>query len=136
MSYSLEFSHRHVFQSASHIRIPVTLLSTSSLWTDVVAAVDTASTFCVFDRTYGEVLGLDIESGIRQRIGTATGSFYAYGHELALVVFDLEWQAVVYFAESAEFAINVVGRVRFLDRLKIGLVDYEQLLLLGLYNES
>jgi hypothetical protein len=48
-------------------------------------------------------------------------------------VFDLEWQAVVYFAETEAFAVNVVGRMGFLDRLQIGIVDYEQLLYLGLY---
>ena len=79
-------------------------------------AVDTGSTFCVFDRIYGETLGLNIESGLEQRITTATGSFYCYGHEVTIVVFGLEWQAVVYFAETDAFSLNVLGRVGFLDR--------------------
>jgi len=39
------------------------------------------------------------------------------------------------FAEADAFSLNVLGRVGFLDRLKVGIVDYEQLLYLGLYDE-
>lgn len=47
-----------------------------------------------------------------------------------------EWQVVVYFAEREAFNINVVGRIGFLDRLQVGIVDYEQLLYLGLYDQQ
>jgi hypothetical protein len=66
-------------------------------------------------------------------MATATGYFYCYGHEVTMSVFDLEWQATVYFAEPEAFSLNVVGRVGFLDRLRVGIVDYEQLVYLGLY---
>jgi len=39
----------------------------------------------------------------------------------------------VYFAADEGFQINVVGRVGFLDRLHIGLVDYEQTLYFAAY---
>ncbi len=55
---------------------------------------------------------------------------------MTVSVFDLEWQAVVYFADSEVFSKNVVGRIGFLDRMKVGIVDYEQLLYLGLYDEA
>ena len=48
---------------------------------------------------------------------------------------DLEWSAVVYFAEPENFPVNVVGRAGFLDRLSLGLVDHEQTLYLAAYNE-
>jgi len=60
----------------------------------------------------------------------------AYGHEVTIAVGLLEWQAVVYFATNEDFDINVVGRQGFLDRLRVGLVDYEQLLYLGAYEET
>lgn len=44
------------------------------------AKIDTGSTYCVFERDYGENLGFDIEAGEMQRIGTAVGSFLAFGH--------------------------------------------------------
>lgn len=136
MNHSLQFEHRHHYEFGNHITVPVTLLSSRSRWADAIVGVDTGSTFCVFDRTYGETLGLDIESGFEQRITTATGSFHTYGHEVTMVVFGIEWQAIVYFAEADELSLNVLGRVGFLDRLKVGIVDYEQLLYLGLYDEA
>jgi hypothetical protein len=51
-------------------------------------------------------------------------------------VFDLEWQAVVYFAESDSLALNVLGRFGFLDRLQIARVDYDEQLYLGLYGQE
>jgi hypothetical protein len=72
-----------------------------------------------------------VEDGAAQRIRTATGSFLAYGHEVTLTTGGLEWQAAVYFAAEESFPVNVVGRVGFLDRLRVGVVDYEQLLYLS-----
>ena len=72
----------------------------------------------------------------RRGIRTATGSFTAYGHEVTIKVGQLEWQADVYFAEDEGFPVSVVGRVGFLDRLRLGLTDFEQLLYLGAYDES
>lgn len=45
----------------------------------------------------------------------------------------LEWETTVYFAESEDFPVNVVGRIGFLDHLQVGVVDYEQLLYLNSY---
>ena len=52
---------------------------------------------------------------------------------MTLSFFDMEWQAVVYFAENESFYVNVLGRLVFLDRLKIGSVDNEDLIYLALY---
>jgi len=84
----------------------------------------------VFQRLYADLLGLDAGRGVLQRIRTATGSFAAHGHEITLTVGQFEWQAIVYFADDENFPVNVVGRRSFLDRLRVGLVDYEQLLYL------
>jgi hypothetical protein len=133
--YHLAFTDRHVYDAAEPLSVPIRLVSSHSLSTGILANIDTGSTFCVFDRPCADMLGLDLTNGIEQRISTATGS-YCFGHELTLQVFDLEWQAVVYFAEPESFNINVVGRVGFLDRLQVGIVDYEQLLYLGLYDQQ
>ena len=42
------------------------------------AKIDTAATYCVFARAYGERLALDIERGVEQSFGTALGVFIAY----------------------------------------------------------
>jgi predicted aspartyl protease len=97
------------------------------------AKIDTGSTFCVFQRLHGELLGLDIESGIDISIGTATGSFRAFGHEVTLNVFGIETVSTVYFAENDYFDRNVLGRTGWLNRVKLGLIDQEGKLFLSEY---
>ena len=99
------------------------------------AKIDTGSTFCVFQRLHGELLGLEIENGIFADIGTAAGNFYAFGHELTLSVFDIETVATVYFAESEFFDRNVLGRIGWLDRVKLGLIEQEGKLFLSKYSK-
>jgi hypothetical protein len=53
-----------------------------------------------------------------------------------LTVSDIEWNAVVYFAEPENFPVNVLGRVGFLDQLRVGLVDYEQLFYISPYDAT
>ena len=67
------------------------------------AKIDTGSTYCVFERHLGEGLNLKIEAGIPIEIGTATGSFPAFGHEVTLKVLGIETVSTVYFAESKLF---------------------------------
>lgn len=100
------------------------------------AKVDSGSTLCIFQRHVADLLRINPETGTKRRIKTATGTFTAYGHEVAIKVGQLEWQAEVYFAEDEGFPVNVVGRIGFLDRLRFGLTDYEQLLYLGVYDEA
>jgi hypothetical protein len=100
------------------------------------AKVDTGSTYCIFGRKYGEALGLNIENGLEQPIGTATGRFLTYGHEVALVVGGFEFDSIAYFAADVGFERNVLGRHGWLDRIVLGLVDYEGKLLLSRYSEE
>lgn len=95
--------------------------------------IDTGSTNCIFSRTIGEQLGLEIESGEFVRIGTATSSFSTYRHDVILEVLGYEFDARVCFAESEFFSRNVLGRFGFLDRIVLGLVDYEGKLYLSRY---
>jgi hypothetical protein len=79
------------------ISVPVRLQS-GGVVIDIPTKLDTGSTYCVFERMYGEKLGFDIESGHRQLIGTATGSFVTYGHEVNVTIQDYIYSAMVYFA--------------------------------------
>lgn len=110
-----------------------TVLISGDFKVDVEAKIDTGSTYCVFERHHGEGLNLEIETGIAVNIGTATGSFRAYGHELTLLVLGIETVATVYFAESDYFDRNVLGRIGWLDRVKLGLIDQEGKLFLSEY---
>jgi hypothetical protein len=82
------------------------------------------------------LLELDLTAGVPQKLRTATGTFYAYGHEAIISVFDLSWHATVYFAESETFPVNVVGRIGFLDQLRIALIDYDQTLYASRYEDQ
>ncbi len=97
--------------------------------------LDTGSTFCIFQPQYAQMLGIEIEKGEPEIIITATGKFIAYAHEVVLQIANFEIEATVYFVTDELFPVSVLGRIGFLDRLQIGLIDYEQLLYLNSYSE-
>jgi hypothetical protein len=116
------------------ITVPVRLVSGNEA---VVfeAKLDTGAENCIFERIHGERLGLIIESGEKQVFSTAAGNFVAYAHEVGLSVLEIEFFTRVYFAESPNFTRSVLGRIGWLDRVKLGLIDYEGKLLLSAYGE-
>ncbi len=116
------------------ITVPITL-SVSQTRVDCDAKVDTGSSNCIFARTLGEELGLDIEAGLRLLVGTVTGNFVAYLHEVNLSLASFEFSGLVGFAEDKEFRRNVLGRRGFIEQMTLGLVDYEGKLYLSRYEE-
>lgn len=100
------------------------------------AKLDTGASDCIFQRGYGEQLGLNIESGYPLRVGTATGSFLTYGHTVTLIVEDFAFDVMVYFAEDYAFKRNVLGRHGFLHLVRLGLIDYDGRLYLSLYGDD
>jgi hypothetical protein len=129
--FSLVFSDRLSYSRYDEITAEILLSSGPAIHVAIEVKVDTGSKFCIFQPRYASLLGLDLKAGLRETIRTAAGHFIAFVHEVTLIVSDIEWDTVVYFAEMENFPVNVVGRVRFLDHLQFGLVDYEQLLYLG-----
>ena len=100
---------------------------------DVQVKVDTGASCCLFERRVGEALGFDIETGMRQLFGTATGTFVGYGHEVTLSVAEFEFETIVFFPSDVELRRNILGRFGWLDRVVLGLVDYEGKLYLSRY---
>jgi len=132
----LEFDSVHEY---SLFKVGITVdatLQNRNYSVDVDAKIDTGSTYCVFERHYGERLDFDIEAGTPVELSTAMGSFRAYGHELTLTVLGIETVSTVYFAESDSFDRNVLGRIGWLDRVKLGLVEQEGKLFLSEYRKS
>ena len=103
---------------------------------DIPVKVDTGASCCIFERRFGEELGINIETGMRQPFGTATGTFVAYGHEVTLRVADFEFNTVAFFPSDAEVKRNVLSRFGWLDRVVLGLIDYEGKLYLSHYGEQ
>lgn len=110
-------------------------LSTGHAAVDLTASVDTGASYCIFERGHGELLGLDIEAGRLEVLGTATGTFEAYGHALTLTTFGYSFDVMVYFAGHEEFRRNVLGRRGWLDQVRLGLIEYEGKLYVSNYNE-
>jgi hypothetical protein len=102
---------------------------------DFQVKVDTGASCCIFERRLGEALGFSIETGLRQVFGTATGTFVAYGHEVTLSVADFEFNTIAFFPAAEEIKRNVLGRFGWLDRVVLGLVDYNGRLYLTPYTE-
>lgn len=96
------------------------------------AKLDTGSSHCIFERSYGELLGLNVESSSPVTISTVTGSFFAHPHTITIEVLGVATEAIVFFAAEEYFTRNVLGRTGWLDRVKLGLIDYEGKLLLSL----
>ena len=80
-------------------------------------------------------LGLKIEDGERLYFGMATGRFLTYGHDVKIAVLGIEIYTTVYFIDAEEITRNILGRQGWIDRIRLGLIDYEGKLLLGSYNK-
>ncbi|MCY7348898.1 MAG: hypothetical protein LH614_22130 [Pyrinomonadaceae bacterium] len=115
------------------ITVPVILRLNDSL-VEIEAKIDTGAENCIFERRHGETLGLEIESGEEKIFSTVTAPFVTYQHELMLNVLGVEIFSTVYFAKEESFTRNVLGRQGWLDRVKLGLIDYEGKLLLNAYD--
>lgn len=97
------------------------------------AKLDTGAEACIFARNLGEELGIEIENGQMQLFNTVTGSFLTFGHSVTLVVADIEFDSYIFFAENENFNRNVLGRRSWLDRLIVGINDYDEKLYLNRY---
>jgi hypothetical protein len=128
----IEFETSCQYASDDGIEIP-TELSVGGQKVELMARLDTGAAHCIFERRYGEELGLDIEAGRAQRFRTMAGSFVAYEHELTIHTLGIEFPAAVFFAQDSGFTRNFLGRSGWLDRVRVGIIEYDRLLLLSPY---
>ncbi len=135
MSDTLTFAKSHQYDTRKKGISLVVRLQSGAEIIEVEAKLDTGSSICIFKRAHGELLGFDIESGVPEQVGTVTGSFPAYGHEITHSVLGIETITTVYFAADENFTRNVLGRQGWLDRVRLGLVDYEGRLYLNEYGD-
>ncbi|HEX9928012.1 MAG TPA: hypothetical protein VGB02_05625 [Pyrinomonadaceae bacterium] len=134
MPITLDFEEVYQYDTLkSGITVPVKLAFAENQLA-FTAKIDTGSSHCIFERKHGQQLDLEIESGIELNFSTATGSFRAFGHEITLTVLGIETVSTVYFAESEYFDRNVLGRIGWLNKVKLGLIDEEGKLLLSKYS--
>ena len=96
--------------------------------------LDTGASHCLFERRTGEELKLDIESGDRRFFGTAAGRVETFGHLVQIQIFDLVFESVVYFFADPTIEKNLLGRIGWLDRIRLGIVDYDREVYLAPYD--
>ena len=136
MTYRLDFEKIQSYEVGNdgiNLDAVITYLDAS---VDFSAKIDTGAAYSIFERSIGERLGLNIEKGIRQRFGTATGIFYAFGFRVLLSTAGFDFDSMVFFAADESYSKNVLGRIGWLDQVVLGLVDYEGTLYLSKYSES
>jgi hypothetical protein len=137
MSYALDFASRHFYDSLMEgITVFVRLGTGRETVIDLLAKIDTGSSACLFERRYADLLGLTVEDGEHEVFSTAVGTFHVYGHEVTIHVLDIECTSTVYFFADYAIRRNVLDRRGWLDRVKLGIVDYESTLYLSAHAET
>ena len=135
VAYDLRFNRRLSYDShAGGIAVPAVLKSGRNT-VELLAHVDTGASDCLFEREFAEALDLRVEDGVRKTYSTANSRFNAYGHDVTLEVLGVETHTVVYFFAEPDIVRNVLGRRGFLDRVRIGIVEHDQMLYLAGYND-
>lgn len=113
--------------------MPVELATDRSI--RLAAYVDTGAAECIFEREYGEALGVELRSGMLKRFSTASGGMLtAYGHNVRLSTLGHSVDTLVFFADDAQLRRNVLGRHGWLNRLRIGIVHYDSKLYVNEYD--
>lgn len=135
MPFSLEFGHLIEYDAGlSGVSFEI-LLKLGVNTVSVLTKIDTGSSDCIFARNVAEELGIELENAQEFHISTAIGTFVTYRHPVILAVMDYEFDIYAYFAADENFNRNVLGRHGFLDRIVMGLVDYEGKLFLNRYGQ-
>jgi hypothetical protein len=83
---------------------------------------------------HAELLNLDLEAGDRKTFRTATGRVGAFGHLVTMEVLNLRFKSMVYFFADQLINRNLLGRVGWLDRIGLGLIDHDGELCLAPYD--
>ena len=136
MAYALQFEKLLEYDASdSGVSVNITL-TLAKKTVALVAKIDTGASCCVFERSHAKELGVAVEQGMRQLFATATGDFLAYGHEITLSVAGFEFDSFVFFAADEHIKRCVLGRFGWLDRVVLGLVDYEGKLYLSAYESE
>lgn len=117
------------------ITVPVEL-SNGAKVVQIDAKLDTGASFSIFARTYGEMLGLTVESGAEEKVSTANGAFQVFGHWLTIDALGFRGEALVYFAADEQISRNVLGRRGFIDQLRLCLIEHDGVVYASKYDDE
>ena len=130
-----EFAHKYSYASdPGDISLPI-FLSNGDRSFELVASVDTGASHCLFERLCADWLDLDVEAGERRVFRTGAGPLVTFGHHVQITTFDLIFESQVYFFADPAVNKNLLGRVGWLDRMRVGIVDHDRELYLSAYDD-
>jgi len=136
VAHTLTFSLKHNYDTTkTGITVPVELSNGSNV-VQVDARLDTGASFCIFERTYTEMLGLSVESGSEAFVSTANGTFQVFGHWMTLTALGLHFDVMIYFAADEGIRRNVLGRRGFIDQLRLCLIEHDGDLYVSKYDDE
>jgi hypothetical protein len=135
MSFSLNFSQRHIYQSLDTGITLNTILRFGAQEFQCKAKVDTGAQYCLFTREIGELLGIEVENGISRDLGTLTGTLTAFGHEVTLGTSGIFFASTVYFSKNERLPRNLLGREGWLRLLRFAIIDYDEEIYLSRYDD-
>lgn len=136
MAQRLEFSHSHSYaRNDWAVTLPVSL-NAGGEGVDLLAAIDTGASHCIFEHSVGVRLGLRESDGEIKQFRTANAGFTAFGHEVEINALGIRTYSLVYFFADPAIRKNVLGRNGWLDRLRIGISDYDRTLYLATYTDD
>jgi hypothetical protein len=134
MVHQLDFQIYYRYETTREgIALPV-VLSYGKRITDCWAKLDTGAEYCLFQRSVAELLDLEVDKGEPKRMNTLTGSLLAYGHTVTLQTFETSFDSLVYFAADYDIPRNLLGRHGWLQMLRIGLIDHDEMIYLSPYH--
>lgn len=134
MSKDLSFDYEYRYEDDEEgIPLPVKL-TFGGRTVGVTAKGDPGAAVCLFRHEIGIKLGIPIDQGIPITLGGLTGTLEAFGHEVTLQTGELSFQSIVYFAKYPNLPRNLLGRRGWLRNLRVGLIDYDNLLYLSDYD--
>jgi hypothetical protein len=81
LAFRISFAKRHSYAGPGDtISRPVVLRSGQET-ISLVANVDTGASYCLFQRKYAEVLGIEVERGVPMSFATANSRFEPFGRD-------------------------------------------------------
>ena len=134
--FHLDFAQVHSYANGEGgVALP-TILRFGSNSVRVVASVDTGASCCLFAGELADRLGIDLRSGERKRFRTANSSLETFGHELEISTMGVTTYSMVYLFADPLIIKNVLGRVGWLDRVRLGLVDHDSTIYLAPFDRA
>ena len=136
MAHTFTFRTKHSYDTTqTGITIPIEL-SDGLKVVQLNPKLDTGASFCIFERTYGVMLGLDVEGGTQALVSTANSTFQVFGHRLTMTALGLQFDMMVYFAADENIKRSVLGRLGFIDQLRPCLIEHDGEVYVSKYDDE